>query len=46
MLIKQEIQTIQHPKYKFTVEGKKLFGKLSATKKMKYLVFFKHIPDN
>ena len=37
MLIKQEIQTIQHPKYKFKV--KKLFGKLFATKKMKYLVF-------
>lgn len=40
MLIKQEIQTIQHPKYKFTVEGKKTIWKVVCYKKDEISVFF------
>lgn len=43
MLIKQEIQTIQHPKYKFTVEGKKTAWKVVCYKKDELSVFFNHM---
>lgn len=43
MLIKQEIQTIQHPKYKFTVEGKKTAWKVVCYKKDELSGFFNHM---
>lgn len=43
MLIKQEIQTIQHPKYKFTVEGKKTAWKVVCYKKDEVSGFFNHM---
>lgn len=43
MLIKQEIQTIRHPKYKFTVEGKKTAWKVVCYKKDEVSGFFNHM---
>ena len=43
MLIKQEIQTIQHTKYKFTVEGKKTAWKVVCYKKDELSGFFNHM---
>lgn len=43
MLIKQEIQTIQHPEYKFTVEGKKNAWKVVCYKKDALSGFFNHM---